>query len=171
MVSNTPGRPFISWYNLIRELLNNCHCFREGSHAKKQNPRRNDEEDNSGSGKLTISYEISGYGRFFHGKSGSNTPPGGPHQSSWKIVNLKLLKILHVKVTRIIACQKLVSKVAQFVSSNQTMSALLMKLIRLINQSWIIFSYHGTKLAKQDSLLNTLNRGGRQSVPSRLSHF
>ena len=108
---------------------------------------------------------------FFTGNRGPIPPPGGPHQSSWKIVNLKLLKILHVKVTRIIACQKLVSKVAQFVSSNQTISALLMKLIRLINQSWLLVSFHGTKLAKRDSLLNTLNRGGRQSVQSRVSHF
>ena len=40
--------------------------------------RQDDEEENSGSGKLKNFYGISGYDRFFHGKSGSNTPPGGP---------------------------------------------------------------------------------------------
>ena len=46
--------------------------------SREQNTRRDDEDENSGSGKSKNINGISGYGRFFHGKSGSNTPPGGP---------------------------------------------------------------------------------------------
>ena len=55
-------------------------------HQEKLGRSRNDwwsahrdyEEENSGSGKFKNFHGISGYDQFFHGKSESNTPSGGP---------------------------------------------------------------------------------------------
>ena len=46
---------------------------------ENKNTRRDDKDENSRSGKSKNFNGISGYGRFFHWKSGSNTPLVGPN--------------------------------------------------------------------------------------------
>ena len=75
--SNTPYKaPIISLYNILGSCSINTVLNKALS--REQNTRRYDENKNLGSGKSKNLNGISGYGRFFHKKSGSNTPPGGP---------------------------------------------------------------------------------------------
>ena len=85
-------------------FLGNCSIVTvlEGALSRKQNTRQNDEEENSGLGKLNIFHRISEYDQFFHGKSGSNTPPGGPffREKVIKVIkSYKLSLIMHATDT------------------------------------------------------------------------
>ena len=75
--SNNPRRPilyrcaiFLGIYAIVTVL--------KIALSRELNTQRDYEEENSGSGKSKIFHGIPGYGEFFHGKSGSNTPSGGP---------------------------------------------------------------------------------------------
>ena len=76
-IQHPPGRPklypgTICLYScLIVNLL-------KRSPSREQDTRRDNEEENLESGKSKIIHGISGYERFFHGKSEFHTPPGGP---------------------------------------------------------------------------------------------
>ena len=72
-----------NWYPkspLVGPIIGNCSIFTvlEKALSRKQNTQRDDEEENLGSGNFKIFNGISGYDRFFLGKSESNPPPGGP---------------------------------------------------------------------------------------------
>ena len=66
---------FMFCYVLVQYFLESCSITNVLKRAfrQEQKTRRDDEEENTGSGKSIIVHEISGYGQFFHGKSGSNT--------------------------------------------------------------------------------------------------
>ena len=57
--------------------------------SRKLNTGRDDDEENSGSGKSKNFHGISGYGKFLHGKSGSNTPLVGPYLAYIRQENLR----------------------------------------------------------------------------------
>ena len=72
-----PGRP-LSTHGAMFPRGCSIVTVLKRAFSREQNTRRDDEEENSGSGKSKNFYEISGYGRFLHGKSGFNISSGGP---------------------------------------------------------------------------------------------
>ena len=76
-----------------------------------KNTGRDDKDENSGSGKSKNFHGISGYGRFFHGKFGSNIPSlVGPKErsfmSSWMKNNISDVYFITLKASNRVVASK-----------------------------------------------------------------
>ena len=106
-IQGPPGRPLLHLHHGTI-FLRSCSIFTvlKRSFSREQNTRRNDDEENSGSGKLKVFFGISGYGRIFHEKSGSNNPPGGPLESSRNLRWSQIMCLMLSKKSRVLLIYK-----------------------------------------------------------------